>query len=439
MRIIKVNPEAEIGVLGSLILDGSPKSTVVQLVMLTLDEAMFYQPIHRELFNIIKKCFELEQAFDLSLLLGGDVSNDIYNLIIDSVAGKYFSPSMLDAYLLELKRLYEIRTMINSIISGYKQCMRETNSEVAQQLLTHAIESAGNVATGATKIGATYDEIRQEHLLDRQNNAGIIVKCGIKGFGEIRKRSLITIAGGSGIGKTFFSIYFMHNLVIFQPEKQFLFFSLEMPRCDIWDRHLSIMLNKPINELTEADRNTSMPTGKVFDGDGANITIDRIETIAKFEAMKRPVSVIVIDYIALIAKKDPRQSNYDHITTVSNRLAVLSVTLDCVVIALSQVNRDPAKRGKEDRCPYPEDVADSTGSVRSSGLWLGIDRPELYNDDADKKNKFVVKCRKSRYGNNFETWFDFNGGRFVETPFYYTANPIHKSREDYLNEAIGNL
>lgn len=439
MNRIKTNPETELGVLGILILDGNPKSMMVQNAMLILNEDMFYSPLHRELFNVIKKFFQLEQCFDLTILFGLDVSNEIYNLIHDSIRGEYFSINMIESYLFELKKLYELRGMLSTLVSGIKLSMREVNAEVSQDLLMTAIESAADIATDAKKIGANYEEIGKQFFDNLSNNQNISVQCGIRQFKDVRKRSLITIAGGSGVGKTFFSIYFLHNLVIHQPEKQFLFFSLEMPSVDIWERHLSVALNKPINDLTDNDRNHPLPYGKVFDGDACNMTIERIEAVARIEAMKRPISVIIVDYIALISKKDKYQSNYEHIALASSRLAMLAMSLDCIVIALSQVNRDPAKRGNQDRCPYPEDVADSTGSVRSSGLWLGIDRPDLYNDDADKKNKFVVKCRKSRYGDNFEAFFDFNGGRFAETPSYRDFSSPIKSNRDYLNEIIGNV
>ena len=131
------------------------------------------------------------------------------------------------------------------------------------------------------------------------------------------------------------------------------------------------------------------------------------------------------------------------ISDITQRLTALAMKLKCIVIGLTQVNRDPAKRSKDDRCPYPSDVADSVGSVRSSSLWIGIDRPELYQDDFVSKNLFVAKCRKNRRGDNFEAYFDFNGGRFKERqkPFYAPEKSILEKIKTnaYRRESAGDI
>jgi replicative DNA helicase len=208
-----------------------------------------------------------------------------------------------------------------------------------------------------------------------------------------------------------------------QPTKQTLFFSLEMARNEIWERHLSILAGKDFSDMTHHEQLAAIASGmtkehKVFDE--PRIDIDYIETVCHIESMRKPISVIVVDYIGLVTSKQKHEREDLRIADITQRLTALAMKLKCIVIGLTQTNRDASKRPKEDRCPYPSDVADSVGSVRSSSLWIGIDRPELYDDDFTKKNIFVAKCRKNRRGDNFEAYFDFNGGKFVERdkPFW---------------------
>jgi replicative DNA helicase len=175
--------------------------------------------------------------------------------------------------------------------------------------------------------------------------------------------------------------------------------------------------------------------------DQPRIDIEYIETVCHLQAMKHPLSVVVIDYLGLVTSCKKYDREDIKISDITQRLTALSIKLNCIVICLTQVNRDPSKRNQNDRCPYPADVADSVGSVRSSSLWIGIDRPELYQDELVNKNLFVAKCRKNRRGDNFEAYFDFNKGRFVERmkPQWKIDEPVSildrlKKKGNYLGD-----
>ena len=434
----KTNTEAELGVLGALIVDGNPESKNVQKTLLQLHEGLFYNAYHKELYHTIKKRFESQQFFDIALLLGMGISQAQYDLITRCVIGNHFSVAMLEPYIIELQKLYDIRQEMHILGSAMYQCDQERLPDNAQEILTKGIQEASIVPLSRIKKGASFDDIYEDY----KNNVFVgsyPVDCGIRQFGVIKNSCMITIAGGSGVGKTFFGLYFMRELIRYQPDKQFLFFSLEMPRNDIWDRYLSLTINKESKEFTEDDRATKLPRGRIFDE--PRIDIEYIETIAQTESTRCPISVIVVDYVGLVSSRSKYEREDLRIANITQRLAALAINLNCVVIALTQVNRDSAKRSKDDRCPYPSDVADSVGSVRSSSLWIGIDRPELYDDTPALINKFVVKCRKSRYGQNFEAWFDFNGGRFREASRAYIPACAVKKRSDldYLNQYIGDM
>jgi replicative DNA helicase len=135
-----------------------------------------------------------------------------------------------------------------------------------------------------------------------------------------------------------------------------------------------------------------------------------------------------VDYLGLVQNKGNFERNDLKQSDITSKLAQLAIELNCIVIALSQINRGASNRGAEDRCPWPHDAADSSGGHRSSSLWLGVDRPELYQDDPCYRNQFVVKCRKNRFGNTFDLIFAFNEGTFAEVQSGWFRQPMKQPR-----------
>tara|TARA_R110000868_G_scaffold161317_1_gene391524 strand:+ start:22667 stop:23926 length:1260 start_codon:yes stop_codon:yes gene_type:complete len=396
---VKKNPEAELGVLGVLISDGDPNSLEVQKAMLSLKSSLFYTPAHKELYNIIRKSYDQEQLFDAASMFGMGLNDDAQDIVVNSITNNFFPVTSLHRHIEELNTFEDLRAQLKIMDKTVKDCDAEPIASVASKIMLDGAQKIGDVRLDKMSYGATLIDIVEER--DNgifKNDASI--KCDIKQFEEIRNCGLITVAGASGVGKTFFSLYFMNQIIKNYPEKQFMFFSLEMKRNEILER---------MEHITNNDANTWLLDGRVFDQ--PRIDIEYIETVCKIHAMKKPLSVIVVDYIGLVTSSGKYDREDLKIADITQRLAGLAMTLNCVVICLSQVNRDPSKRSEGDRCPYPSDVADSVGSVRSSSLWIGIEKQE--------PNLFIAKCRKSRHGNNFEAFFDFNEGRFKERPMPY--------------------
>ena len=87
MTIIKHNPEAELGVIGALITNGDYHSHDIQKAMLRLQDSFFYDPCRRELFKVIKKCFEAKRYFDFPALSDVIKDKDIYTCMINAMSG----------------------------------------------------------------------------------------------------------------------------------------------------------------------------------------------------------------------------------------------------------------------------------------------------------------------------------------------------------------
>lgn len=419
---IKYNPDAEIGVIGALVFQGNHASIHVQKAMLQIESSFFYKSIHQELFNVIKKCFDNKHPFDFVALAGMGFDGETTDLI-NRMAENFFTASRLFYEIDDLKRNHELRQQIHLLKKTYISCNKEPLASLSQDLLFDGLQEIGNIRVKKLEDGATYEEIKLAHEAGEFKN-NEIVKTGIDGFEDCRNGSLITIAGASGAGKTFFGIYLMDCIARYQQSKQCLFFSLEMARNEIWERHLAILNGRQI------------PSNKFRVYDQPRIDIEYIETVCRLQSLQIPLSVIVVDYLTLVTSKSKYDRDDLKMSDISQRLAALSLELNCVVICLSQVNRDASKRDKSDRCPYPTDVADSVGSVRSSSWWIGIDRPETYSDALTDKNLFTAKCRKNRRGENFEAYFDFNNGCFKSRPKPFFNKTQDKTMKEKFSDTL---
>lgn len=120
----------------------------------------------------------------------------------------------------------------------------------------------------------TFEEIIENKSCN-QHSSNHQVQCGIKQFKGVTNSSLITICGIPGIGKTFFSIYLMHEIAKYQPNKQVLFFSLEMTSNQIAIRYENLM----------SHQYDKMVYGKILDK--PMLSIEDIEAISINEASKK--------------------------------------------------------------------------------------------------------------------------------------------------------
>jgi len=282
-----------------------------------------------------------------------------------------------------------------------------------------------------------------DRFLSGEMTARSRIPTGIKHIDELtgglQRGSLNLIVANTGAGKTFFSIYLMKGLLDSDKTSSALFYSLEMKSAHIWQRFLSIVAGRSISGVFGEQRKflveqTKEYNVKYFDQDYADI--NKLIASAKMQAMKNPVSVIVVDYLSLVQVPSSKDRMDLKVTYVAQQLSSLAKSLDCAVIALCQANRDPMKRPPGERTPYKTEIADSSGPAREATLILAIDRPDKDFDEEEMsahqyyKDKFHVKCRKNRdEHDSFETNLVFQDGIFHQVPKdYFGKKPEPKKQ-----------
>ena len=422
LKLIKHSPEIERRVLNWLMYTGDVTNLSLQQAMLRLTVSCFYNQAGKYIFKLIQDCYKQRLSFDeLQIMdLLKDAPKDVYDYFTQAIHTGYkenIIPDDIDILICN----WHLRLKIREFKNVLQNLANEPIPQNCNNLIMQSINNLGVIQFGKDKQGSTTEQIVDRYLTGFYKDDERIatnLACLDSGLeGGFHNCSLITVAGDSGVGKTNFCLYLMHNLSLSLPEKQTLYFNMEMPENQMWQRLVSIIAGKRFESFNDYERDKFIaqsldhPT-TFFDENLRNIA--DIETMCRIKAMEKPISVIVIDYLTLISNPGIFERNDLKQTDITTRLGQLALSLNCIIIAASQVNRNAGTRAKDDRCPYPTDASDSMGSFKTSSCWIGLERPELYLQDEHYKNKFVAKIRKNRNGQVFDAVFDFNKGTFAQ-------------------------
>ena len=438
------SPELERKVLISLMDLDNPKDSRVQKAFLKLTSDVFFDSLHAEIFILIRNCFENQKNFNVFEILAliPKNNNELYMMQKDLMGELTTLHASSNSLTHDVDRIILFKTLRDQI--KITKAMLDEIENIAdpsdaQKCLINCVDEISSMSFQESKGGIRNTKITEKYLANDLEKDIIIPTANStinKVFGGgIMSKSLITLAANAGVGKTGNAIWFLDIIARVQPGRQSLFFSLEMESRHIWTRHVGICGRKQFDKMDEQERFDAIARAmdidlKIYDTATTPrcSEIDYIITTARLEAMQKPLSVIVVDYFGLVENKGNFERNDLRQSDITNRLAKLAMELNCVVIGLSQVNRSSANRAKDDQCPYPSDAADSSGSHRSSTLWIGLDRPELYSEETWVKDLFIMKTRKNRFGGNPEIKLIFNGGTFLDPPEGYFKKPFSESK-----------
>jgi replicative DNA helicase len=241
-------------------------------------------------------------------------------------------------------------------------------------------------------------------------------------WGGLRKGALIVLGGRPSMGKTTLAL----NIAESCPGRV-LVFSLEMDREELVEKILSSRAGVRYADVQngrvlnfEHTRNAVMDAvSKISDSDISIIdaggqSLDGIMSAARRHAITKPVDLIVIDYLQLIAGS-AKQSTYDRISEATRNLKQLAKELNCSVLLLSQLNRRCDERPYGQNRPMMADLRDSGSIEQDADIVAFVYRDVVYNEhtlDSDIAEIITAKCRKGIPGTDLVT-ADLERSRFV--------------------------
>lgn len=228
-----------------------------------------------------------------------------------------------------------------------------------------------DVITLSQALGPVVDEMDA-----RFNGEGLNgLTTGLKDLDEVvrglRKQNVVIIAGRPGTGKTTLGLGIAEHLTL-REGKSALVFSLEMAGKELGKRSLAscaevslgnidtgsaVGCDAEITRITAAVDRMHYADLRICQKGG--LPLSRIRNIARFQHKAKPLDLIVIDYIGLIAPEaNSRHQNRNlELGAISRGIKAMAKELDLPIIVLAQLNRSIETR--TNKAPQMSDLRDS--------------------------------------------------------------------------------
>lgn len=277
------------------------------------------------------------------------------------------------------------------------------------------------IADGGIKYANEYMREWFESMEAKVNRKGDLlgVSTGLTDLDKItaglQPTDLIIVAGRPSMGKTTLALNFAEEIAI-RGEQNALVFSMEMSAEQLVNRAVSSVgtVEQDHVRLAELDESewtaVTKVNGMIVNGGLAidetpGLTILELRSKARRAHRKKPLSLIVVDYIQLMSGKGENQTQI--VAEISRGLKALAKELRVPVVALSQLNRSVGQRS--DKRPHMADLRDSGAIEQDADLIMFVYRDEVYNKETRNKGVAEIIVGKQRNGAIGTVFASFQG------------------------------
>ena len=422
-RIPPQNIDAEMSVLGCLLLDQEKLMTVIEV--LKADD--FYREEHKAIYLAILALFDKSIPIDI-LTVGeqlraqgspgraGDIAylGELAAGVISSENARHYANIVAQKSLLR-KLIRECQKVVDdSYVAGEDATDIVEAAEMAIFNIMEDRNQAGVVHVSSV-ISEIYDKLTE--LYNRKSRF-----TGLRtGFDELdqltsgfQKTDLILLASRPAMGKTALALNIAHYAAVSEGAPVILF-NLEMSRDQLVSRMISadeqIDANKMRSgELSDGDwRKVAAATARMMDAplyidDTSSVSVLDIKAkCRRLKLEKKGLGLIVIDYIQLM-QGSGRTGRFDNrqqeMSEISRSLKLMAKELATPVLALSQLSRAPELR--RDHRPMLSDLRESGAIEQDADIVMFLYRDEYYYDDTEKPGiaeLIIAKHRNGETGN----------------------------------------
>jgi replicative DNA helicase len=408
--------EAEMAVLGSVLLDGEVMGTVVPL----LKPEDFYRSAHARLYEVMRGLYDRGEPMDVLLVLREcerrGLVQEVGEAYLGELAGVVASPANAEHYAGIVREKAIARHLIGVASEIQQAAYAEAGrGEELLELAEAKVFELGerrDVGTAQDVKSLLHDTFQE---LQRGEGPAAGVLTGYHHFddltGGLRPGELIVVAGRPSMGKTSFALNVGLNAAV-QGGKSVAVFSLEMTAQNIVRNMLCARASIPAQKLrsggrflrTEEHQRLAEAAGPLFDSrifvdDTPSLSPTLLRAKARRLKARGGLDMVVVDYLQLMEagivsrSVDNRQQE---ISYISRSLKGLARELSVPVIALSQLNRDAEKR--EGHRPKLSDLRESGAIEQDADVICLLYRPWYYSRKDSEKVDAEVIIAKQRNG-----------------------------------------
>lgn len=436
-KLLPQNQEAEIGVLGSMIIDPSAIANIADI----LQSGDFYRIAHQSIYETIIYLYRNQSASDLITIcnelarrgkleeVGGPVYiSSLINEIPSSINAEHYA--RIVQCTANCRRLIQVASDIAAM--AYEQ--EDNPLDKAEKLLFALRNNQGN--SGFHTMTETMNEYMEElEYLNKHRGEIMGVPTGFTDLdmtlGGLQRSDLILLGGRPGSGKTSLGLSIGYNAAF--RGKSVAVFSLEMGRKQLARRMMSMgsqidlqrlrsgwIEDNEWEKILEAHKSLSLLPIFINDTSGTPISSMRSQ-LRRLVQAQGVIDLVIVDYVGLIEPDDDAAKKINlvqQISAISKGLKNLAREFDLPVMALCQLSRDVEKR--QNKRPQLADLRDSGSLEQDADIVMFVYRDDYYAA-IEKRENYIptniaeVSVAKHRNGPVGEATLYFKGER---TMFY---------------------
>ncbi len=410
------NLEAEIAVLGSMLLDREAIAKAIE----QLDKEAFYSEANKKLFESIVKLYDNNEAVDIVTLIEDLKKRNILDEVggpsyVAELANSIPTAANIDHYARIVREKYLLRSLINTATRIVAESY-EASSE-ADDLLDRAEKLIFDITSNKKRemyVAEMKDIVKDsietiDHLYQRKEN----ITGAPTGFHDLdvmtagfQKSDFIVLAGRPSMGKSALAISMMEYASVVE-KIPCAYFSIEMSKDQLAQRMLcsiagvnahkvrtGFLSQNDWPELVKAAQKLSESPIYIDDTPG----ISALELRAKARRLKAKygIKLLIIDYLQLMRGGARSENRQQEISEISRSFKALARELNIPIIAISQLSR--AVEQRQDHRPQLSDLRESGAIEQDADVVLLILREEYYNPTEENKGVAEVIVAKQRHG-----------------------------------------
>lgn len=387
----------------------------------------FFLPAHQEVFSSMVQLNFKNIPIDLTTVAGYLRDHGKLDLIggaayLGQIAG---TPST-SYHAVEYSKIVADLAWRRRILEAAEFCRsaalkagdtRDIASEIEKSVFQATQEKK---STQMSRIGDLLpDAIKEfERRTDNKGASPDTVLTGLNDLDEtlsgLRPGQLLVLAARPGMGKTSLAANIMCHAAM-KGRKNVLFFSLEMTQAEVVERVMASTAGIDLSKLRNGNLNPKDFNDLFYAADeigSAPLYIDDRSVLSPYDVLAQArklnsaihlggggkVDLIVVDYIQIMKSGASFENRSLEVAAITGGLKAIAKDLKVPVLALSQLNREGAKRPGESKRPQLSDLRDSGAIEADADVVLFIHREQGPEQDSRAPAEAEIIVAKQRSG-----------------------------------------
>jgi replicative DNA helicase len=413
VKTLPFSDESERAVLAAVLLD--PRLLPSVSGRLTAED--FYSDRHRRIYATMLTLQDEATAIDLRTVQASLEQQGALEAI-----GGFAYLAGLDVDLPDLGRFETYVEIVKE--RSVRRRLIEVCRDVTRDCLDGGVDAPAALARAEQAVMALGEEavrrgfaplikVLEETLEELEERPGKGLYGLESGFVDLDRKThgltggaLFIVAGRPGMGKTTLALNIAQHVAI-RLRKTVGVFSLEMGQKELALRILSSESEVRFSKLrnghySQAEAMRVMDTMKaigrapLFIDDTASPTLLEVGSKARRLKAEKQLSLLVVDYLQLMQAGGRYENRNLEIAAITRSFKQLAKELDIPIVLLSQLSRQPERRGTDHR-PQLADLRESGAIEQDADVVMFVYRDRVYNEEADEHDAELI-IAKNRNG-----------------------------------------